>query len=290
MKWQIPAKTFLLGEYAALAGSASIILTTTPCFEFTLVENQQGIQGVHTNSPAGRWWQCKQMLQGATWFDPYNNRGGVGASSAQFIGVYLATHHLLCSNANLRDLFINYIKLAWDGEGCKPSGYDVLAQTQNCCVYIDRQHNVLKSYNWNFPDIAFILLHSGVKLATHQHLKSITLLPEVNQLTAITQQAQQAFIDADSNTLIKMVNNYHQQLRHLNLVAPHSLRQIHLLQKQSDVLAIKGCGALGIDVILLIVPQATLIQKIHTLTIDGWVILATSDDLYTGAALLHNTQ
>ena len=29
MKWQIPAKTFLLGEYAALAEASAILLTTT---------------------------------------------------------------------------------------------------------------------------------------------------------------------------------------------------------------------------------------------------------------------
>ena len=43
MKWRIPAKTFLLGEYAAVAGESAIVLTTSPCFELSLA-NEATIQ------------------------------------------------------------------------------------------------------------------------------------------------------------------------------------------------------------------------------------------------------
>nr|WP_256594408.1 hypothetical protein [Legionella pneumophila] len=56
MKWQIPAKTFLLGEYAAIAGEPAILLTTSPCFTLTLTENAK-LEGIHPESPAGLWWQ-----------------------------------------------------------------------------------------------------------------------------------------------------------------------------------------------------------------------------------------
>ena len=42
----IPAKTFLVGEYLALTGGPSIILTTTPCFELRQCNNL-GLHGVH---------------------------------------------------------------------------------------------------------------------------------------------------------------------------------------------------------------------------------------------------
>ena len=51
----IPAKTFLVGEYLALTGGPSIILTTTPCFELRQCNNL-GLHGVHPESPAGRLW------------------------------------------------------------------------------------------------------------------------------------------------------------------------------------------------------------------------------------------
>ena len=37
MKWSIPAKTFILGEYAAIAQRSAILVTTTPYFEVKLV-------------------------------------------------------------------------------------------------------------------------------------------------------------------------------------------------------------------------------------------------------------
>ena len=61
MKWFIPAKTFLLGEYAALAEASAIILTTTPCFELSL-SSKKGLSGIHPKSPAGLWWQQQQCL------------------------------------------------------------------------------------------------------------------------------------------------------------------------------------------------------------------------------------
>ena len=51
--WSIPAKTFLVGEYAALKEQSAILLTTTPCFELRLT-SQPGLHGIHPQSPAGR--------------------------------------------------------------------------------------------------------------------------------------------------------------------------------------------------------------------------------------------
>ncbi|WP_206753639.1 hypothetical protein, partial [Escherichia coli] len=59
MKWQIPAKTFLLGEYADIAGEPANLLTTSPCFALTLTENAK-LEGIHPKSPAGLWWQKNQ--------------------------------------------------------------------------------------------------------------------------------------------------------------------------------------------------------------------------------------
>ena len=49
--WTIPAKTFLMGEYAALAGESALLLTTTPHFELSLTDNP-GLHGIHPDSPA----------------------------------------------------------------------------------------------------------------------------------------------------------------------------------------------------------------------------------------------
>lgn len=91
MKWLIPAKTFLLGEYAALAGASAILLTTYPCFELTLTSKNNQLSEIHPKSPAGVWWQQQHLDHGLIWNDPYTERGGLGASSAQFLASYLAS-------------------------------------------------------------------------------------------------------------------------------------------------------------------------------------------------------
>ncbi|KTD25609.1 MULTISPECIES: mevalonate kinase [Legionella] len=288
MKWRIPAKTFLLGEYAAVAGGPAILLTTSPCFELSLT-NDNRIQGIHPDSPAGLWWAHHRLpAQGVVWCDPYQGKGGLGASSAQFLGAYLASCRSLHIEPSHRALLDAYYQCAWRGDGLKPSGYDVLAQSQNRCVYINREQKTIQSYDWLFKDISFLLLHSGQKLATHYHLRSMSLPPKMNQLSATVELAQAAFEQANSEELVKAVNTYQQQLADLHLVAPHSLEYIEIFRSQPEVLAAKGCGALGADVLLLIVPSNYLKLKAKSLAVEGWTILATSENLYTGRALMKN--
>jgi mevalonate kinase len=288
MKWRIPAKTFLLGEYAAVAGASAIVLTTSPCFEL-LLANDLTIQGIHPESPAGQWWAHHRVFeQGLIWHDPYQGKGGLGASSAQFLAVYLASCYLLHVPPNCKAMLDAYYQSAWRGEGLRPSGYDLLAQSQHRCAYINRQQNVIKSYDWVFKDISFLLLHSGQKLATHYHLQRAALPNSINQLVATVELARSAFEQMNSEWLVKAVNTYQQQLIALRLVAPHSQQYLESLKAQPDVLAAKGCGALGADVLLLLVPSNCLRAKVKNLRSEGWTILATSNDLYAGRALIKN--
>ena len=78
MNWKIPAKTFFLGEYAAVAQEPAILLTTTPSFMLTLKE-EPGLEGIHKNAPAGLFWQDKNMRHGLKFHDPYQTAGGLGA-------------------------------------------------------------------------------------------------------------------------------------------------------------------------------------------------------------------
>lgn len=161
MKWSIPAKTFLLGEYAAVMEESAIVLTTSPCFELSLNHHAE-LSGIHPESPAGQLWQRKKQGDyGLSWFDPYQGRGGLGASSAQFIGAYLACSNSLHASPSADDLLNAYFEYAWNGEGLRPSGYDVLAQAKHGCVYINRRKHIIECYQWAFADIGFILLHSG---------------------------------------------------------------------------------------------------------------------------------
>lgn len=275
MIWRIPAKTFLLGEYAAVAGAGAIILTTEPCFELTIGDDRHS--HIHPESPAGRLWQQTGSEQSLRWHDPYAGQGGLGASSAQFVAAYLASGQ----TAEHTSLIDAYHQCAWSGHGLKPSGYDVLAQSQRQCVYINRQHQILQSYAWPFADLSFILIHSGHKLATHHHLQQ-TSLPDIPPLAAISEQARQAFEQASSAQLIQAVNAYQNELATQGLSAKHSLELIETLKTNPDVLSAKGCGALGADVLLLLIPAKEEHRLTHHFRQTGWTVLASGKDLYQG--------
>lgn len=280
MKWNIPAKTFLLGEYAAIAENSAIILTTNPCFELSLTE-KKGLDGIHPESPAGVWWQQQNIKaqQGLSWHDPYNGCGGLGASSAQFLATYLACCKLQHITPDLNSMLNAYYQSSWSGEGLRPSGYDVIAQSQNGCVFINKQKKMLINYVWPFQDLSFFLLHTGMKLATHHHLQGTALPKHIHRLSAIVDEAKQSFEQTNSEQLIQCINNYHHQLHELNLIAPHSLDFIEQLKSHPEVLAIKGCGAMGADILLIITARDTAGSFGKKLTLKKWSIVATEESL-----------
>ncbi len=280
MTFKIPAKTFLLGEYVALAEGPAMVLTTTPCFEVGCVASQT-TSAIHNDSPAGQFWRKTGMIEGLTWFDPYDGRGGLGASSAQFLGAYFAyltKHHQALEETALLDAY--WASAFKSGEGVRPSGYDVLAQAQSGCVYVNRSNAELKTYAWTFTDMAFVLLHTGVKLATHHHLKNLRLSNAIQTLAPIVMWAKEAFETNRSVLLIDAVNAYYQRLLSLELVAPQTRTYVNQLSRYPDVLALKGCGAMGADVLLALVPSDRLDASIHFFSAQGFSVLASSRNLY----------
>lgn len=286
MMWQIPAKTFLLGEYAAIHGGSAIIVLTTPCFQLALNEVSHQ-RPFHPDSPAGKLWASYHANSShLIWRDPYQGKGGLGASSAQFIGVYLAQCYLSQQTPCFDALLANYYQYAWSGEGLRPSGYDIIAQVSHQCVYINQQTSLTTCFDWPFRELSFVLVRSGEKLATHQHLQTLSLPTNTHALSAIVDRAKIAFEHADNDLLIEAINTYQSHLTELGLTATHSLEKINRLKKNKNILAIKGCGAMGADVLLLIFPRQGIEKEIAMLTAMGWNVLATERNLYKDAKLM----
>lgn len=283
MKWLFPAKTFLIGEYLALQGGPAIVLTTTPYFEVSLTDTE-GLYGIHPDSPAGKWW-LNQHIQthGLCWFDPYHGRGGLGASGAQFLGAYTASQYLR-DGEGVHDvsptiLLRDFLTTTTQREETPPSGYDVLAQSLKKVALIHVEASIFSSVSWPFQDLAFILIRTGVKIATHQHLKTIDASKSFVELYHTASQAFQAWHDVDSSALVVSVQKYHQQLLARGLVAASTLRQIETLKARYHPLAIKGCGAMGADVMLLLLPSDVLDKTCHELREAQWEVLATTHEL-----------
>jgi mevalonate kinase len=280
MNWLIPSKTFLLGEYAALSDASALLITTTPCFELHLTSDKES-KGIHYQSPAGIWWnQQKPSGKSLSWHDPYKGLGGLGASSAQFLGSYLADCFIKNKKFNLNELLAAYYHTSWNGTGLKPSGYDIIAQSQQGCVYINKQKKIIKSYKWLFRDLSFFLIRTGVKLPTHHHLQETELPNCIDELSFLAEEAKDAFEETDSKKFIWTINQYHQKLSKLNLVAEHSQMLINQLKKYPEVLAIKGCGALGADVLLLLTTNTTAPLLQEKLNTHNLTIIATNKNIY----------
>lgn len=284
MRWQIPAKTFLLGEYAALSGGSAMVLTTMPCFQLSL-EPHADFKPLPQTSPAWNWWLSRSGPRPElSWHDPYLGKGGLGASSAEFIAVFLADSYLRGEELENHALFQAYQDLHGENCGLKPSGYDVLAQSFSLsgksgqyssslglksfdkigCIYINKEQEIIEGYDWVFEELAFLLVHSGKKLATHHHLESLAKPIDGRKLSVLAEKGREAFIFAKAETLVAAVQAYQEALAELNLTCQHSLQRIKEFKTNKKILAVKGCGAMGADVFLLLVAKNDLFEIANT--------------------------
>lgn len=280
MKWQIPAKTFLLGEYVALSDGPALLITTSPCFELSLSDKPE-LLGIHPESPAGLLWQQENSAgKGLSFHDPYRGLGGLGASSAQFVGCYLAMCALQNKTPNQNEMLNAYYKYAFSGKGLRPSGYDVIAQAQHACVFINKKRHIKEIYQWPFADLSFTLIHTEKKLATHHHLQESRFPINTSILSTLVEQARDAFKQSDSELLVHCINRYHQELSASNLVAAHSAALIDEYTNYPEVLVSKGCGALGADILLLISTRDDAYELQEKLKAQGKIIVGTELCLY----------
>src|SRR4051812_36096175 len=106
LKLSVPAKTFLVGEYLALSGGPSLVITTLPRFE--LETDPQALRNPFAfASPAGKLWESDPLKPKLKFRDPFEEAGGLGASTAQFALLYAALRGKE-SVTNLRDLLSTY--------------------------------------------------------------------------------------------------------------------------------------------------------------------------------------
>lgn len=275
MKWLFPAKTFVVGEYVALQGGPALVLTTPLYFEVHLDKGKAACD-FPLNSPAYNFWQANLSSYDyiLRWQDPYNGLGGMGASSAQFLGAYYARSYIQNLPISPTEMLSEYLKYAWNGEGLAPSGYDVVAQSMGDCVYIEGISKTYASFVWPFENIGYILLHTGKKQATHTYLQNLETLGDLNKLAMISKQACAACKNVNQSHFINAINDYYLALCKLNLVAQHTLDMIEILKREKDILALKGCGVLGADILLLLVAHDKLANKVIELKEAKYNVMA----------------
>lgn len=258
-----PGKIFLAGEYGVLKGGAVVILNTEPRFELQISRGSAEISGIPIGSPAEKMlgsqkknWQDWDLK----FVDPYSGRGGFGASSAQFLLVYFwltesaAIQTGLLPQFNVRDLLKAYHKYSWDGQGMPPSGADVVSQYLGGICFWSPLNGNLERLPWQFQDLEFLALPTGFKLATHEHLKD---LKDFNseQLKNIMLQIEKSMRLGDSQLFLKSMQDWSDILEKNNWVHERTLNLLKEILQDSRVRIAKGCGAMGADVVLLLMDR-----------------------------------
>ena len=279
----IPSKAFLLGEHSVLQGSSALV-TSAPGMEFSLEAWGPWERKVspefpfHPQSPAGKLIQwavgenhmtCPKHWE---WIDPYQGAGGMGGSTAEFAGVYriLSAKHPI--RATWQGAWSLYRELTQN----QYSGADLVAQWSGGTIEFrmdapwpqvqpilpPEQPDPMRFLRW-IPPVGFnksvIWFHpSGVfgrNVNTHEVLKnkdSQIALP-VEQISAWVQQAGEALKQNQPRVFAEAVENFANCLAEKGLEHPDTTLDRTELKKIPGVLAVKGCGAMMADLLLVIV-------------------------------------
>lgn len=260
LAFTVPGKSFLAGEYLALKGGPSLLFASKPRFELLTKPGTGKTEGIHPESPAGKLIRDHRDFfanYDLNFIDPHEGRGGWGASTAQFLTAFVFNEwRASCELETLKSLSISrllesYWKYAWNGEGHRPSGADLVAQYKGSLTLFERLTGHVGVYGWTFADIDFALIPTGKKLATHEHLKALQDFDSTG-LEAAVAILRAALVSGDSAEFVKGIKANAKALADLDFVAPHTQELCADMLKKPGVLAAKGCGALGADVMLVV--------------------------------------
>jgi len=258
---KIPGKTFLLGEYLALSGGPSLVVATNPQF---VVDFQFGI-GTHVfdnNSPAGRYIAANQNFfkDFKIYFsDPYQ-RGGFGASTAEFLGVvcfhkFFKDMRKQKSFTYVKDMaatmdFWNVYRDMHKDDKVPPSGADLIGQIVGGLSVYDASRSAIQVYDWPFDNVAVALYKTSFKIKTHDHLRTLdeSLVP-LDMLRSKMTDALEGLVTKDFKRFSEASRQFTKRLNDAKLVMPEVLKRCEDIEKIPGVLMARGCGAMGADVI-----------------------------------------
>lgn len=325
----VPGKTFLVGEYLALAGGPSIVVNTSPYFEFSwekeLTNREVKAKTVgafvhhpfHAESPAGKWLASidpaismdvmNQSLEYSIQFkDPFDGRGGLGASTAEFLGAWVFRRWLarksdwiqgmpivssledhrerVAPNWNserigsnrFRDILDDYRQTTQLG-----SGADLVSQVTGGLAVWDARIDEMRRFNWPFKDLSLSLFATGKKMATHQHLSSAGPLDDstMNEMRNWVEDAVQSLALQDADRLVASVRGFGRVLSDAGRVADHTKSLLEDLADLSGVRAAKGCGAMGADVVLVLHDSSATTQLEEFQEANGLRLVATHAEI-----------
>lgn len=261
----VPGKTFLAGEYLALQGGPTLVFLSQPCFELEASKGGGALRGIHEESPAGlfirKHHDCFSKFD-LYFRDPYQGRGGFGASTAQFLAAYAfclfkeAPQQDMEKLLDLKHLLEAYYEVAWQGQGQRPSGADLVGQVKGSLTFFEKRQGLISVKSWPFADLEIFLIHTGNKVATHEHLKSLPNF-DGTALEKSFQMIRESFDTQQSSHFVTGVQSYAHALETLGFTCTETLSLLKDLRQLPGVATAKGCGALGADVVLAVTAKGS---------------------------------
>jgi mevalonate kinase len=247
-----PSKTFLLGEYVVLEGEAALLLTHGPFFRAAEASKGES-PGFHPASPAGLLAAAHGFdTKSLSFLDPHAGRGGFGGSGAEFLAV---AHTLFGAQFAPRE-FARQALRAYRKFGATGSGADILAQAaapgdRPAFLFVNPSLEEVEVIRPARPLGGEILLfHTGRKLATHAHLGEARR--SLRDAGKQVQLAREAIEKGSLPEFATAIQEFSRALEAAGLLAEHSRAALTEIRAQKGVLAAKGCGAMGSDVILVL--------------------------------------
>ncbi len=276
---KIPAKTFILGEYLALAGGPALLLAHEPCYEMSAVPDSAAATQFHPDSPVAKFVQehsrifAKHHLQ----FHAPEGLRGFGSSTAEVLGAMRWSDRLAHSEApNTKRAWEDhqiYLQAAEVGSS-RPSGYDFLAQwsLEPGFFWIEKNSQTLAKSQWPFADLTCIVVATGAKLATHEHLQKLQresvfveelcqrLEPIVIRAKALFESSSVHESPSAAQQFCRCIIEFSGILDELSLVSDGTRALLQVIRVWPGICAAKGCGAMGADAVTLIVENQYLEQ------------------------------
>lgn len=256
----VGGKTFIAGEYLALTGGPALILATDPRFELLVKKSSGAAENIfHPQSLAGKFWNLhSELFQNyqLQFKDPYQI-GGFGASSAQFAllhslwqlqdKIFFEAERFFDWHLMLQD----YRELGGQESGFSPSGADVVCACAGGLTWFDRSNGKVQTFAWPFLEIDFHLVHTGNKLATHEHLKILEAFDTEGYKTAMADIHSGLSLIQFEQFLLGL-KAYRSALESQHRVTEFTAQKVKKIESHPAVLFAKGCGAMGSDVILVL--------------------------------------
>jgi mevalonate kinase len=162
-----------------------------------------------------------------------------------------------------------------------PSGADVIAQMMGGLCEVNINPFAIDNSSWPFRDYGFVIVPTKEKLATHEHLKNLNSF-DPTVLRKAYAQGVSALKTSDPIQFIEAIKSYALGLERLGFVTENTRSLCSELNKFDAISAIKGCGAMGSDVLFICFEKKRASEALSVLQSLNLSVTSTHEDLTHG--------